>query len=422
MRLWLAVLLVACGDNRFDFPAKPNLERDIVSTDLRVDVTALRGTAKITFDADTRPGATLEIGDLGIEAVTVGGIEIETEQHDQLLDLGIPASTSPIEVSIDYTYTAHDRADGVSSQGYTLVWPYFCHNIFPCHSDPNDGSAFTLELTGVPAGKTAVYPTSLPDAPAYQLAWTINDLTEIPLGTTTNGTEIVAWYLPSLESKVRTGTEPLVDAFDWYEQNLGPYKFGPKAGTVAVQWQFSGIAPDYVLGGMEHHPFWHIDESSLKFEDSHIHEAGHGWYGDGIRIGCWEDMVLSEGTITYLTGRVLEVIDPGNPYFANIARSLGVLPDVDHVWPQSCGVVDGIAMINTDVYIRGAFFYRAVALKVGAEQLDTVLREFYEDHALKSARMSDMLAKIEQVTGYDASACAEKWLRTIAKPAVTACE
>ncbi len=422
MRIGCLLVLVACGDNAFDFPAKQNITRDIVSTDLVVDVTTQHGTAVVTFAGDTRPGATLEIGDLTIGSVTVGGIEIATEQHEGLLDLGIPGSEVPVAVVLDYDYQLHDRADGVSANGYTLVWPYYCFNIFPCHSDPNDGSAFTLELTGVPAGKTAVYPTSIPDAPAYQLAWSIADLTELQLGTTTAGTEIVGWYLPSLEPKLRTGTEQLVEAFDWYEQHLGDYKFGPKAGTVAVSWQFSGIAPDYVLGGMEHHPFWHINESSLRFSESHIHEAGHGWYGDGIRIACWEDMVLSEGTITYLTGRVLDEIQPGNTYFARIAGSLTPLPDVDHVWPQSCGVVDGVAMINTEVYIRGGMFYRAVALKVGAEALDTVLREFYEEHTLGSARMSQMLAKIEQVTGFDPTACAEKWLRTIDVPPVAACD
>lgn len=160
------VVLAACGDNAYDFAPRPNLSRDIASTDLAIDVTAQRGTAVISFAADSNAGATLEIGDLVIDSVTVDGIAIATAQHDQLLDLGIPSSAAPIEVAIDYAYTAHERADGVSANGYTLVWPYYCNNIFPCHSEPNDGSAFTLELTGVPAGKTAVYPTTLADAPA----------------------------------------------------------------------------------------------------------------------------------------------------------------------------------------------------------------------------------------------------------------
>ena len=63
MRFWVLLGLTACGDNSFDFPAKANLQRDIVSTDLVVDVTAQHGTAVITFAGDTGPGATLEIGD-----------------------------------------------------------------------------------------------------------------------------------------------------------------------------------------------------------------------------------------------------------------------------------------------------------------------------------------------------------------------
>ena len=54
---------------------------------------------------------------------------------------------------------------------------------------------------------------------------------------------------------------------------------------------------------MEHHPQWHVDDSSFGSQETQAHEASHGWYGDGIRLACWEDFVLSEGTVTYLAGR-----------------------------------------------------------------------------------------------------------------------
>jgi aminopeptidase N len=412
----VALSLVGCGDNLYGVDPTTNLARDILSTELAIDLPTHSGKATITFAASETPGASLEIGDLAIESVTVDGADVPRTITSNF-DLGLPASGEPIAVTITYRYALHEEADGVSSHGYTLTWPYYCFNIFPCHSDPHDGSSYKLELTGVPSDQLAVYPTELPDAPAYQVAWAIAPLEELPLGTTTNGTEVSMWHAPGQDALAQRGGARLVAAFDWLEQTLGPYEFGPKVGGVQVDWRYTDVG-QIQLGGMEHHPFWHIDTPSFGSDESHIHEAIHGWYGDGIRIGCWEDMVVSEGTTTYLAGRVLEVLDPSSQYFQGLAGGLVVLPDLDRVWPQSCGVVDGNLMINNDVYIRGALFYRALANRLGAGVLDGVLAAFYAEHVLGSARLTDVLAKIEAMTGYDAMPCATTWLRTMAIPSV----
>ena len=53
---------------------------------------------------------------------------------------------------------------------------------------------------------------------------------------------------------------------------------------------------------------------------------------------------------------------------------------------------------------------------------DQALREFYQAHAGKTARMTDMLEQIKTTTGYDATACADMWLKSTTKPAAnTAC-
>ena len=67
-------------------------------------------------------------------------------------------------------------------------------------------------------------------------------------------------------------------------------------------------------------------------------------------------------------------------------------------------------------YMRGAFFYKAVADKVGAAQLDTVLATFFQAHQGGSARMADMLQTIQDVTGYDPTACAQTWLLATTTP------
>ena len=433
MRVWFVfvIALAACGHTEVDdvgpmpdadVPSMPvpNPAREILDTKLAVDVTALTGKATITF-APGMVGASLEVGDLMISEVTRDGASVPFGVTGKQLDLGLPASSSlAMTVEITYAYKLHEMFDGASVRGYTLVWPYYCGNLFPCHSAPSDGTTFTLDVQGVPAGKMAIYPATIPtDAPSYQIAWSIDAYQETSLGTTTAGTEISVWHRATETTTAMNGTQNLVAAFDWLEKNIGPYRFGTKAGTVSVSW------PQGAIGGMEHHPRWHIDDNALGSQETNVHEAAHGWFGDGIRIACWEDFVLSEGTVTYLAARALEAVAPtvGAQTWTNYANELGGIAGTDLVWPQSCGTIDilGDNLFTNAPYIRGAFFYKGVADKVGAAKLDEALAAFYQAHAGGAATMQDMLETIQTVTGYDATACAQTWLRSTTRPTPAPC-
>ena len=120
-------------------------------------------------------------------------------------DLGLPASDQQLAVDIAYHWMDHEGFQGVSMNGYTLDWPYYCSNIFPCHSEPEDGTTFTLALANVPDGKIAVFPPTIAAAaPSYQLAWAIADYTQLDLGTTPAGTLISVWYHNGVRSRART--------------------------------------------------------------------------------------------------------------------------------------------------------------------------------------------------------------------------
>ena len=400
-------------------PPTSNRARGIDDTSLAIDLSARTGIAVITFEPSRDAGATLEVGDLALDSITLDGGAVPFAVAKDRVDLGLPASRSPMSVELRYRWTTHEGFSGVSMQGYTLTWPYHCGNVFPCHSDPADGTTFSLALTGVPAGSVAVFPARIPSpAPAYQVAWTVGAYTELPLGTTDAGTQLVAWIRPGEEQDVRAGTAPLVRAFGWFEQTLGPYRFGPKAGPVTANW-------GAVVGGMEHHPYWHMGRLALPNADIQVHEAAHGWFGDGVRLACWEDLVLSEGTAQYLSARALEVVDPPlgmQSWQANTRELMGLSPTA-LVWPEGCGQIDVLAGLFTRApYIRGAFFLRAVALRVGAPALDLALSAFYGARAGEAATLEQLLEVIRVVTGFDAHDCARKWLRSTTIPAPGACD
>lgn len=417
--LLASTLTAACGDDGGGTPDAgvqpvPNTVREIIDTKLSFDVTAMTGMATITFGASAMDGASLEVGDLMIDSVSVPHtVDAAAKQ----MDLGLPASSQQLSVDVGFHYTNKTAFNGASPVGYTLLWPYHCGNLFPCHSNPADGTSFSLALSGVPAGESAVYPESVTEAPSYQIAWSVDAYTELPLGTTQAGTQVVVWHRPNRGATAMQGAANLVNAFQWFEQNLGAYRFGSKVGSVDVAW-----GPG-ALGGMEHHPYWHVGSGALGNEEVHIHEAAHGWFGAGIRIACWEDFVLSEGTTTYLAARALDVVAPTAALWDQYADELADIPATDPVWPDSCGSIDILEdnLFTNAPYIRGAFFYKGVADKVGAAQLDAVLAAFYAEHAGGSATMQQMLDKIAAMTGYDPTTCANMWLRSTTKPAIGAC-
>jgi hypothetical protein len=396
-----------------------NWDRDILAISLVVDLVAMSARAVIDTAASDEPGASFEAQ--GLEVLDVSDGEdrpLENRTVDGRLDVAAPAG-APARIVVDYGFSVQADFEGYMDTGVTLTWPYFCGNLFPCHSWPAEGQRFNLQVSAVPEGVEAVYPDAIvADAPAYQLAWAAGgDYTYKAVGTTSAGTEVGFWYLPGDEARGDMGTADLVAAFSWYERTLGPYPFGSRVGAVEVEWGPGAV------GGMEHHPYWHVSTGAMADGSVHIHEAAHGWFGDGVRLRCWEDFVLSEGTVSYLTARATGQV-------VGAAEEANLWDDYDRdlefainrgdaiAWPDSCGEVDILesGLFSRIPYMKGAFFYRAVADEVGADVLDGVLASFFEAHAGQAAGMQDMLDLIRAQTGFDPSALADGWLRSLDRP------
>src|SRR5260221_6539635 len=154
--------VVACGSDTPPTPPTANPAREIIDTKLAIDLAAMTGVATITFGASTTPGATLEDNGLTIDRVVDPTDGAPMPFDDTMnLALGLPASTQQLAAEIHYHWVDHEGFTGVSASGYTLVWPYYCGNMFPCHSAPADGTTFALQLDNVPGGKLAVYPATI---------------------------------------------------------------------------------------------------------------------------------------------------------------------------------------------------------------------------------------------------------------------
>ena len=409
-------LLCACPQPEPDPGPEPNLAAedwsgDLVHAELDFDLDEMTATATLQIATDSG-AASLEADGLEVDWVRSGDVDLEFDESGGRLDIGLPEHEGVAEVTVGYGFEVGDRFEGLMDQGSTLTWPYFCGNLFPCRSDPADGMTFGVDVTGAPVGQTTVAGSIGPaGAPAYQLAWATGEYTELELGTTDAGTALSVWYAPGSQEDAEEGTADLVAVFDWLEQTLGPYPFGDRAGSVQVDWGAGAH------GGMEHHPFWHISGPAMGDISVHTHEAAHGWFGGGIRLACWEDLVLSEGTASYLTARAIgQAIGPEAEeavWDGYEGRLAGVFLMGDKVvLPDGCGDIDVLddGLFGDAVYMKGAWFWRQVAELIGADALDEAFAGYFAEHSGGVGRMGELVAFVEVETGEDLSTLVHGWL------------
>lgn len=414
---WLIGLLVvaACGveevpeedldwiDGKGDAASAVN----VAATHLEVDLASK--TAVATIELEKYGNVALEVGGLTIEDVT----DDRGRRRYKIVEGQLRVSWVRGPLVVTYGFEEQAMADGLLPGGSTVLWPYHCGNLFPCHSQPADGTRFSLAIEGVPSGSTAIYPEAIEtDAPPYMIAWAVGRYGKASLGTTAAGTRVAVYWLPGGETAARAGTKNLKGVFDWYEQTLGPYAFGKEVASVSVVWG------EGLYGGMEHHPYWHVAKDAMADEVTHAHEAAHGWFGDGVRLKCWEDFVLSEGTTSYLAARALGKVAGAakeaavwREYEAELAAAIeeGGAP----AWPTGCNRIDIVrdGLFTNLPYMQGAFFYKDVAAVVGADVLDGVIGRFYRAHKNKAASMQGMIDAIERDTGFDPTPIANARLR-----------
>jgi len=388
----------------------------VESMALHIDVGDMTGLAVIQLEPGPAKRVSLEAGGLDIVEVSDDGGPIPWQKRAGALHVEHAANGGPFYV--EYGFDVIGKSQGYGKNGSTVLWPYYCGNLFPCRSGPDDGITFDLSVAGFPASKVAIYPEVLAaEAPSYTLAFAIGAYTCQELGRTQAKTSVSVCWLPRGKTAALEGSKHLVKAFDWLEKNIGRYTFGPAVASVAVSWGKSAA------GGMEHHPYWHVATSEMSLPITHVHEAVHGWFGTGVRMACWEDFVLSEGTTTYLAARALGAVTSKTfekQLWADYKDELLLaLEDEDIiVWPDTCGQVDILAdgLFSNLVYMKGAFFWKAVAERVGPTTLDAVLARFYERWVGKAARFSDLMAQLRADTGFDPTPLVDHWLRSPGDP------
>lgn len=415
------------GQGNNDGPPQPvaqeNWQRKLQHTALILDLQALTGQAVITVADGVAPGASLSIGALIIREVQGPNGPLPYRAGEGQLDIGVPDTGAPVTITVDYAFAAQDLFEGWNpASGLSFLWPDFCGNLFPCRPATAEGQTYSLSVQGVPAGSTAIHPEAISSpSPAYMPAIAVGQFTELVLGATQDGTRLKVWYRPGEDTAATAGTAYLLGAMDFYEQTYGPYPYGEVAGSVSAAWGSGSF------GGMEHHPFWHVAEAALDDPEVHVHEAAHGWFGNGVRMACWEDFVLSEGTVSYMAARALgeQGVDLWSDYACRLQRICRDERRNTVALPEGCNLIDldQHPLWSQVPYMKGAYFFREVAERVGVEPLDRALADFHEAHVGGAVRMDTLIDALRHrfpSEAFEIDELANGWLRQRACPEIPA--
>lgn len=429
----LAILLSACGGEQpsptpeEELPAaSEDFNRDIETTFLEVALETLTATATVQVVAsDSSTGLSFEAQGLTVTSVTrEDGTPLQWEQAGETrqLNVGLPLGETTLKIAYGFEQRGFSF-DGYMTEGDTFIWPNFCGNLFPCHSDPADGLRFGVEVTGVPEGYTVVAPQTLLDlpAPSYQLAFNVGKFTRHDLGTTEQGTRVVFFSQPTDDPEdIASGAGNLKAYVETLEGFFGPYPFGEETGAKSVLWCEEGGC---AYAGMEEHPYFDVSDGSVNDPSVFSHEASHAYFGDGIRLECWgEDLILSEGTASYLEIVLLHLVDGPEAAQADVtyyqdwlAESIDAGEDAV-VWPDGCDQIDTYSIWYGVTYSRGALFWMDVQAEVGMLPLVEALATFSARHLGKMGTMQTLLDTVATETGFDPNPLAKIWLKSTTVP------
>ena len=227
--------------------------------------------------------------------------------------------------------------------------------------------------------------------PSYLIALAIGDLTFKSMSERTG-----VWAEPSVvEAAARefADTEKMIQTT---ESLYGRYRWG--------RYDLLVLPPSFPFGGMENPRLTFATPTVIVGDKSLVslvaHELAHSWSGNLVTNATWADFWLNEGFTTYLERRIVEVMY-GKP-FAQMEGAIGVndLKD-DRAVAEQAGdktLLPDLKGRDPDdassrvPYEQGALFLTFLEARVGRDAFDRFLRQWFDEHAFKSATTQEFLA------------------------------
>ena len=399
-------------------------------THLKLDLTVdfakkvLVGTAELDFQkvAHNATQLILDTRDLTINSVTAMGKEVNfnVANGDSFLGAALTIDVPSAVDSVLISYQTSPRASGVQwltpeqTAGkkhpflFTQAQAIHARSFIPLQDSPQVRMTYEAtirtpkSLLAVMSAsndpnteRDGIYEFSMPQPiPSYLIALAVGDLHFKSMGERT-GVYSEKGILNAAAAEF-ADTESMLVAT---EEAFGPYSWD--------RYDLLILPPSFPFGGMENPRLSFITPTVIAGDKSLVsliaHELAHSWSGNTVTNATWRDLWLNEGFTTYLTYRIMQMVY-GDERFEmeavlgrqDLQADIDSLSGKDQIMAIDLRGRDPDDVFSNIPYEKGALFLRELELKVGRENFDQFLLNYFEKFAFKSITTDQFISYLEQ--------------------------
>ncbi len=416
---------IASGVDYHSF-ANPN---EVRVTHLSLDLTAnfeskqLIGSVTLDIERAKPENDTLVLDTRGldIQRVSVDGEDVPFDMGETDPDLGTPLSiTLPSAAnSLTVAYSTSPEASGVQwltpaqTAGkkhpflFTQAQAVHARSFIPLQDSPQvrvtyDATIKTPEaLLAVMSAsndptteRDGEYEFTMPQPiPSYLIALAIGDLEFKAMGERTG-----VYAEPALLESAAKEFEDTEAMLEVTEATYGPYQWD--------RYDLLILPPSFPFGGMENPRLSFITPTVIAGDKSLVsliaHELAHSWSGNTVTNATWRDLWLNEGFTTYLTYRIMEMIYGHDRFkkeavlgYQDLENDVAALDDNDEILAIDLRGRNPDDVFSNIPYEKGALFLREIEQKIGRENFDAFLMQYFKDFAFKSITTDTFIAYLD---------------------------
>lgn len=417
---------IASGVDYHSF-ANPN---EVRVTHLSLDLTAnfeskqLIGSVTLDIERAKPENDTLVLDTRGldIQRVSVDGEDVPFDMGETDPDLGTPLSiTLPSAAnSLTVAYSTSPEASGVQwltpaqTAGkkhpflFTQAQAVHARSFVPLQDSPQvrvtyDATIKTPEaLLAVMSAsndptteRDGEYEFTMPQPiPSYLIALAIGDLEFKAMGERTG-----VYAEPALLESAAKEFEDTEAMLEVTEATYGPYQWD--------RYDLLILPPSFPFGGMENPRLSFITPTVIAGDKSLVsliaHELAHSWSGNTVTNATWRDLWLNEGFTTYLTYRIMEMIYGHDRFkkeavlgYQDLENDVAALDDNDEILAIDLRGRNPDDVFSNIPYEKGALFLREIEQKIGRENFDAFLMQYFKDFAFKSITTDTFIAYLDK--------------------------
>lgn len=412
-----------------DYHSYANPESVLVThlnLDLTADFTAkkLIGSVQVSVERQQENAneLILDTRDLVITSVTSQGVDVEfdlkpaDENLGAALHIVLPDNAKTVSINYETSPTASGAQWLTPAQTagkkhpflFTQAQAVHARSFIPLQDSPQVRVTYSAtirtpkDLLAVMSAsndpdteRDGVYEFNMPQPiPSYLIALAIGDLQFKSMGERTG-----VYAEPALLASAAAEFEDTESMLIATENKYGPYSWD--------RYDLLILPPSFPFGGMENPRLSFITPTVIAGDKSLVsliaHELAHSWSGNTVTNATWRDLWLNEGFTTYLTYRIMEMIYGEDRY--NMEAVLGyqdLQADIDTLDADDQILAIDLRGRNPDdvfsniPYEKGALFLREIEQKIGRDNFDKFLLDYFERFSFKSITTDQFIAYLDE--------------------------